>query len=153
MKKLFLFLLAGTLFSFAANAQDEEGQGYQNAIGIRLSSSAPVVKSGISFKHFFGNNAVEGILSFGNGTTSICGLYEIHKPFATENLQWLIGGGGYVGFGSKTSYVGAAGIIGIDYKFPSLPLNFTLDWKPELNLVSQVGFEGSGIGFSARFTF
>ena len=154
MKKLFLLLIAGMAFSFSLKAQDEETtSGYKNAVGIRLSSSVPAVKSGVTFKHFFNNNAVEGILSFGDGTTAICGLYEIHKPFATDNLQWLIGFGGYVGFGNKTSYVGAAGIIGVDYKFADIPLNITLDWKPELNIVSKVGFEGSGVGFSARFTF
>ena len=141
------------LFSISAFAQEDEGTGYNNAVGVRLSSSVPAVKSGITYKHFFGSNAVEGILSFGDGTTALCALYEIHKPFATENLQWLVGVGGYVGFASKTSYVGAAGIIGVDYKFPSLPLNLTLDWKPELNIVSKVGFEGAGVGFSARFTF
>ncbi len=154
MKKVFLLLIAAVTFSVSLKAQDEEGTtGYKNAVGIRLSSSVPTVKSGITFKHFFNNNAVEGILSFGDGSTAICGLYEVHKPFATDNLQWLIGFGGYVGFGNKTSNVGAAGIVGIDYKFADLPLNLTLDWKPELNIVSKVGFEGSGVGFSARFTF
>ena len=154
MKKLFLLLVVALSFSLSTKAQDEESQSssYKNAIGIRLGSTVPAIKNGITYKHFINNNAIEGILSFGDGV-GICGLYEIHKPLSVENLQWLIGFGGYVGFNSSTSNVGAAGIIGLDYKFSQIPLNLTLDWKPELNIISKVGFEASGVGFSARFTF
>ena len=150
MKKLLLLLIVAATISLNTKAQDDNG--YKNAIGVRLGSSVPAIKSGITYKHFIGNNAIEGILSFGDGV-GICGLYEIHKPLSTENLQWLVGFGGYVGINNSTSNVGAAGIIGLDYKFAQIPLNLTLDWKPELNIVSKVGFEASGIGVSARFTF
>jgi hypothetical protein len=149
MKKLLLLFLVALSFSLTTKAQDESA--YKNAIGVRLGSSIPAIKSGITYKHFIGNNALEGILSFGDGV-GICGLYEIHKPLATENLQWLIGFGGYVNLNSD-SKVGAAGIIGLDYKFANIPLNITADWKPELNIISKVGFEASGVGLSARFTF
>ncbi|MEI8060488.1 MAG: hypothetical protein WCG67_10045 [Ferruginibacter sp.] len=148
-KSLLLFVVTFTI-SLSIKAQDN---GYKDAIGVRLGSSVPAIKSGITYKHFIGNNAIEGILSFGDGV-GFCGLYEIHKPLGnTENLQWLVGFGGYVGLNNSTSNVGAAGILGLDYKFAQIPLNITLDWKPELNIVTKVGFESSGIGFSARFTF
>ena len=150
MKRTIALVIAVTIFSISLKAQD--GGSYRNALGVRLGSSVPAIKNGVSFKHFIGNNAIEAILSFGDGT-ALCGLYEIHKPLATENLQWFIGAGGYVGFNNATNNAGAAGIVGLDYKFPLIPLNLTLDWKPELNLVSKIGFEASGIGFSARFTF
>ena len=47
----------------------------------------------------------------------------------------------------------ATGIIGLDYKFEEAPINVTLDWKPELNLISTIAFESSGIGLSIRYTF
>jgi hypothetical protein len=150
MKKILLLFIVSALFISNIKAQNDGS--YKNAIGVRLGSSVPAIKSGITYKHFIGNNALEGILSFGEGA-GICGLYEIHKSLSTENLQWLIGFGGYVGFTNSNTNVGAAGIIGLDYKFSNIPLNITLDWKPELNIVSTVGFEASGIGFSARFTF
>jgi hypothetical protein len=150
MKKLLLLVAVATI-SLTIKAQNESS--YKNAVGVRLGSSVPAIKSGITYKHFFNKAAVEGILSFGDGV-AICGLYEIHKPISSvENLQWLIGFGGYLGINNSTNNVGAAGIIGLDYKFSNVPLNLTLDWKPELNIVSKVGFEASGIGFSARFTF
>ena len=149
MKRLFLLMIVVSLFCLSSKAQDA---GYKTALGVRLGSSVPAIKNGVTLKHFFGNNAIEAILSFGDGT-ALCGLYEIHKPLGVTSLQWLIGAGGYVGLGNGTNNVGAAGIIGLDYKFAAIPLNVTLDWKPELNLVSKIGFEASGVGFSARFTF
>jgi hypothetical protein len=150
MKKILLSFFAMLIFFATLKAQDNSN--YKHAIGVRLSSSVPYIKSGISYKHFIKNNAVEAILSFGDGVT-IGVLYEIHKPLAVENLQWLVGFGGYVAFNNSNSNVGAAGIIGLDYKFKDIPLNITVDWKPELNIISKVGFEASGVGFSARFTF
>ncbi len=152
MYKTLLTFAIAVLFSTIVLGQNESF--YKNALGVRLGSSVPNVKSGITYKHFLDNhNAIEGILSFGDGT-SICALYEIHKPInAVENLQWFIGAGGYVGFNNSSSNLGAAGIVGLDYKFTNLPLNISLDWKPELNIISKVGFEASGVGFSARFTF
>ena len=154
MKKLLLLFIAALTFSLGLKAQEQSAQSssYKDAVGIRLGSTVPAIKNGITYKHFIGNNALEGILSFGDGV-GICGLYEIHKPLSTENLQWLVGFGGYVAFNNSSSNVGAAGIIGLDYKFSQIPLNLTLDWKPELNIISKVGFEAAGVGFSARFTF
>ncbi len=150
MKKLLLIVIAVVAITLNTKAQSESS--YKDALGVRLGSSVPAIKSGITYKHFIGNNAIEGILSFGDGV-AICGLYEIHKPLSTQNLQWLIGFGGYVGFNNSGNNVGAAGIVGLDYKFAQIPLNITLDWKPELNIISKVGFAAEGIGFSARFTF
>ena len=150
MKKTALLTVIIIIFSISVHAQESET--YSNAIGVRLGSSVPAIKNGITFKHFFGNNAVEGILSFGDGT-ALCGLYELYKPIASVNLQWFIGGGAYVGSSHSTSVVGAAGIIGLDYKFTTVPLNISLDWKPELNFTPKVAFVADGIGFSARITF
>jgi hypothetical protein len=153
MKRLVMACMA-LLLALGIHAQENDGEsGYRNALGIRLGPSAPAVKSGITYKHFLGNGkALEGILSFGDGF-GICGLYEIHKPLATENLQWFIGFGGYAGVSNKITNVGAAGIVGLDYRFPNLPLNLSLDWKPELNLVQKLGFEGSTVGLSVRYVF
>jgi hypothetical protein len=152
MQKIIFPLFCCLFFTTTAIAQ--ESSTYKNALGVRLGSSVPTIKSGITYKHFLANdNAIEGILSFGDGV-AICALYEIHKPInSVENLQWFIGGGGYVGFNNNNSNIGAAGIVGLDYKFANIPLNLSLDWKPELNIISKVGFEASGVGFSARFTF
>ena len=146
-----MFLFAN-IACFSQDASEQHMQ-YTNAIGIRLGPTSPAIQNGISFKHFFNeSSAAEGILSVTNGF-GVCGLYEKHKLLPIENVQWLIGAGAYVAFVNNTNYFGGAGIIGLDYKFTSVPLNLTIDWKPELNLAPRIFFEGSGVGFSARYTF
>lgn len=142
---MILMLLSGTMMTRA--------QGYQTAVGIRFSSNAAAVSNSITFKHFFNaGTAFEGLFSFGDHL-AVGALLEKHRPLQnTTGLQWLYGAGAYVGF-SGTRNVGAQGILGLDYKFPTLPINLTLDWKPELNFVEELSFEPAAVGLSARFSF
>ncbi len=136
---------------------------YKTAIGIRLSNNSPIVSNAITLKHFIKDNtAVEGYFSFSD-PLSLGAMLELYKPLSTPGLRWYYGGGAYLGFGKtydvnkardvNTNYFGAQGVVGLDYKFASVPINISLDWKPELNLVSDINFEPAAIGFSARFTF
>lgn len=160
MKKVMFFSLLIAAIGFTTTVS---AQAYKTGIGVRLSSSQAMVNNSITLKHFLNERAaIEALFSFGD-PLAIGALYEIHKPLSTEGLQWFYGGGGYLGF--VKSYnpnkqknetdlnVGAQGVLGLDYKFVNLPLNISLDWKPELNLVSDINFEPAAIAFSARFTF
>lgn len=160
MKKRIIvpLMLAALMFAGAVSAQS-----YKTGLGVRLSSSQAMVNNSITIKHFFNErSAIEGLLSFGD-PLAIGALYEVHRPFSTEGLQWFYGGGGYLGFvkswnpnkqkNETDANIGAMGVVGLDYKFMNIPLNLSLDWKPELNLVSDIYFEPAAIGFSARFTF
>lgn len=139
---------------FVAAAVCTQAQNYKSAVGVRLGPNSANITAGFTLKHFINENtALEAIIGVNNGL-GICGLYEKHFDIeAVKNLQWLAGFGGYVAFTGGNTAIGAAGIIGLDYKFEEIPLNLTLDWKPELNIISKVGFESSGLGLSARFTF
>ena len=87
----------------------------------------------------------------------------MHKPLTPAGLTYFYGGGAYIAFIKKVNIntsksttdpnFGAQGVIGLDYKFNNIPLNISLDWKPELNIVSDINFEPAAIGFTARFTF
>ena len=160
MKKIIFVLLfiAAIVFTTTASAQ-----AYKTGVGVRLSSAQAMVNNSISLKHFLNErSAIEVLFSFGD-PLAIGALYEIHKPFSTEGLQWFYGGGGYLGFVKSWNptknknetdvNVGAQGVVGLDYKFINLPLNLSIDWKPELNLVSDINFEPAAVGFTARFTF
>ena len=151
-------LISGICFATMLSAQE-----YKTALGVRLSSSAAMVNNSISLKHFLNERtAIEALFSFGD-PLALGGLVEVHKPLGTSGIQWLYGGGGYVGFvktydpnkdrNETDVNFGAMGIIGLDYKFANLPLNLSLDWKPELNIVSDINFEPAAIGFTVRFTF
>jgi len=141
---LFLFLV---LAGYGASAQT-----YKTALGIRLSSDDAIVNHSISLKHFIGNAvALEGLLSFGD-PVALGLLVEKHKPVQVGGMMWYYGGGAYVGFGKEKTF-GLQGVLGLDYKFPTAPINLSLDWKPELNIASEVAFEPAAVGLSMRFTF
>jgi hypothetical protein len=159
MKKLLSasLVVAAILFAQTSFAQ------YKTALGVRLSSSQAMVNNSISLKHFLSEStAVEALFSFGD-PLALGAMLEVHKPLATEGLNWFYGGGGYLGFvkvydpnrkaNDTEVNFGAMGVLGLDYKFMNLPLNLSLDWKPELNIVNDITFEPSAIGLSVRFVF
>jgi len=162
MKKLFyVTLLTGSLFT--AGSINAQNSGYKTALGVRLSSSNAMINNSVSVKHFLNDKmAIEGLLSFGD-PLAIGALVELHQPMTASGLTWYYGGGAYIGFLKKVNTTtqktttdpnfGAQGVIGLDYKFNNIPLNISLDWKPELNIVTDINFEPAAIGFTARFTF
>jgi len=160
MKKIlvvvFLAACAGLLNN--ANAQD-----YKTALGVRLSSANAMQNNSVSFKQFItGKTAIEALFTFGD-PLALGALLEFHKPLAVSGLSYYYGAGGYISFiktlnttthkESTDPNFGAQGVIGLDYKFSNIPLNISLDWKPELNIVNDINFEPAAIGFTARFTF
>jgi hypothetical protein len=171
MKKFIMagFLLTGiacfnTLSAQEVNNASAASTDYKTALGIRLSTNAPIISNAITVKHFIKpSTAIEGYVSFNNPLFGIGAMLELYKPLTTPGLQWYYGAGAYLGFGKtydeakgrdvNTNYFGAQGVIGLDYKFASVPINLSVDWKPELNLVSDINFEPAGIGVSVRYTF
>ena len=159
MKKLISATVVAATLLFAQTSFAQ----YKTALGVRLSSSQAMVNNSISLKHFLTETtAVEALFSFGD-PLALGALFEVHKPLSTEGLQWFYGGGGYLGFekvydpnrkvNDTEVNFGAMGVLGLDYKFLNLPLNLSLDWKPELNLVQDITFEPAAIGLSVRFVF
>jgi hypothetical protein len=158
MKKIILSTVVVTFFSVAMQAQD-----YNTALGVRLSSSNAYQNNSISVKHFISENtAIEGLFTFGD-PLALGAMVQFHKPLSTQGLRWFYGVGGYLAFPKiynpstlKTNTetnLGAQGVVGLDYKFNNIPLNLSLDWKPELNIVTDINFEPAAIGLTARFTF
>ncbi len=146
MLTVLVFLVASSFY--AASAQD-----YKVAVGVRLSNATPTLSNAITVKYnMTQQHSLEGILSFGT-RFGIGGLYEINKVTTVSGLNWFYGGGAYVGFEDGNTFLGPTGIIGLDYKFPSIPLNLSLDWKPELDFIPTINFVPDAFGFSARFTF
>jgi hypothetical protein len=129
-------------------------QDYKLAVGLRFSTAAPTLNNGISVKYFIdSSNAVEGLLTFGS-RVGIGGLYEKHQLIGgTPAFTWFYGGGAYVGFESGRTWFGPTGVVGLDYKFSSAPVDLSLDWKPELDIVPSINFVPDAFGLSARFVF
>jgi hypothetical protein len=149
MKRSIAPLLIIALLSCAAKVS---AQDYRFALGLRLSNSTPTLNNSVSGKYFVTDkSAVEGLIAFGS-RFGIGALLEIHKPFEVEGLTWFYGGGAYVGFEDKNAFVGPTGIVGLDYKFKTVPINLSLDWKPELDIVPAVNFVPDAFALSVRFT-
>jgi len=156
MKKLLLTLAFGVFVFSLVSAQD-----YNTGIGFRGG-----LVNGLTVKHFLNQKgAVEVLLATRYKGFEITGLYEIHNPLAnTGNLKWYYGVGGHVGFyngdntnwdddeGSYTS-LGIDLVLGLEYSFEKVPVNLSLDWKPEFNLFGYSRFIGDGLALSVRFIF
>jgi hypothetical protein len=175
MKKSSLMaLVAGMMMAFASQTQAQEVTGtYKHAIGGRFG-----VANGITYKHFLNDShAIDGIINFqGNrefGLFKLIGLYTVHQPIAFldfEGLTWYYGGGAGIGSynyksqwrvdpqGVRTKIENQRGlawsfdgVVGIDFKIPTAPINLSLDWKPTMELTPESGVRFDGIGLSIRF--
>ena len=144
---IFLFLLV----SLSTTAQ------YKYAFGARFDGSP-----GLTFKANNGKKAsLEFLLnSFHNGAKGTL-LAEWHqKAFSPGQWRWYYGIGGHMGaanrfhdqyYNGNYMQIGGDGIIGLEYTLSEIPLNLSVDWKPELNLLNYSGLNVYNVGFSARF--
>jgi hypothetical protein len=162
MKNFRLLLLTGLLiFSGISVAHGQKD--YNTALGVRMGLTA-----GLTVKQFVSQrSAFEGIISSRWHGFLITGLYEIHQNvFNNNRFNFYYGFGGHVGYwnvgrydhpwyknsGQYTAF-GVDGILGLEYSFPGVPINLSLDWKPMLNLVNYTGFWGDDVGLSVRIYF
>lgn len=152
MRKIIPSVILITVLGFCNHLS---AQDYKVAIGIRLSSAAPTLSNSVSVKYFMNEkDAIEGLVSFGPTRFGIGGLFEVHQLIGNvPAFTWFYGGGGYVGFQNGNAYVGPTGVVGLDYKFQNAPINLSLDWKPELDIVPAINFVPDAFAVTARFTF
>ena len=150
MKKIFL------VFSFLLACSAIHAQQYKMGLGVRFSNDDAIINNSISFRYFVSKDiAIESLLSLGK-PMAIGLLAEKFKPVISDRIQYFYGAGAYAAFGKtkdqETRYAGLQGVLGLDYAFLLLPLNLSIDWKPELNLGGGLSFEPAAIGLTARFT-
>lgn len=154
MKKI--MLCAMCLIAVTANAQQSNsGSGYTNAVGIKF------YPTGVTFKHFISDrNALEAIGYFFTSGARVTGLYEIHGNISNAGgLKWYLGPGAHIGFYNNKNGGGTAlgidGVLGLDYKVGSAPINLSIDWQPSIEFGNGFynGFTGSWGGFAIRYTF
>lgn len=157
---------AFALFAFMSLSllgfSQERNEHYSRAIGGRFG-----VANGVTYKHFMNSShAIDAIVNFqGNrdwGVFKVVGLYEIHDQIGIadyEGLLWYYGAGGGLGFyndkveDATSVAFSLDGVLGLDFKVPTAPINISLDWKPMLELSPDPGLKFDGFGLSIRFTF
>lgn len=157
MKKMALataLLFCGGLLQ--AQSRSANSTEYQTAVGLKVWDGA-----GITLKHFMADDkAIEGIGYFYRRGFRITGLYEIHGDISgAAGLKWYIGPGAHVGFYNNKYFdenkvvLGIDGVLGLDYKFNTAPINLSLDWQPSFEFASGFGFNGNWGGLGIRYTF
>jgi hypothetical protein len=159
MKKLFLLSLAILGFTFASSAQEIA----ENAIGLRLGDSDGLGAE-ISYQRALGdNNRLELDFGWRDGNNysafKLTGLYQWVFPLDGA-FNWYVGaGGGIASFDGKNVLDGesetaffAAGDIGIEYSF-DIPLQLSLDFRPELGFGDFTDDLDFDIAFSIRYQF
>jgi hypothetical protein len=79
----------------------------------------------------------------------VMGLYEIQRPLTISDdipgVSWYVGGGGSVGFYSDdiaANTFSIAGVGGIEWTAPKIPLTISLDWMPRYFLSTNIYYSG-----------
>ncbi len=157
MKRFLVLLIVVFIAANIANAQSENSTAgsstYKTAIGVKFYPGA------ITLKHFVtSQNALELLGYFKNNGARITGLYEIHGNISNAGgLKWYVGPGAHVSFYTQKygggGSVGIDGIIGLDYKVSSAPVNLSLDWQPSFDFKSLDGIIVNWFGIAVRYTF
>lgn len=149
-KSIFTFFVIGILLLSFFQTQAQ----YKHQAGVRLGSIDQALSSGFTYRYFLNEkSAIEGIVNLKSEAIGLGALYERFNPItAVQGLQWFYGAGAYLAFEGNNNF-GAAGIVGMDYTFPEVPINLSVDWKPELNFIDNVAFRASAVAVSVRFAF
>lgn len=162
---VFIFLLIGMGMTTA------QAQNYDKAIGLRYTGWG----SGISAKMFLNETAaVEAVVSYrsygsflnySSSNVGVMGMYQLHKDLDwIDGLQWYYGGAASFNYysvnynsGGGTNYsnstIGIGGVIGLEYKFESLPITISSDLIPIFGFggfFKGLYFNGGG---SIRYAF
>jgi hypothetical protein len=153
LKLLFVFLFFCAVANQNMQAQ-AQGDSYKTAIGVKF------YPTGVTLKTFMRSNlAFEAIGYFWERGSRITGLFEYHYDLTPSGrLKWYIGPGAHVGFYKADFFdggtsVGIDGVIGLDYKFPGIPVNVSLDWQPSYEFGNYAGFSGNWGGIGLRLAF
>ena len=154
MKAIFkLLLLAAILVSI--HQLKLSAQPYMHSGGIRAGYS-----SGIGYKGFLLHrmSAFEVDFLYNRHGLNVGALYEYHlEPFQKNSRTFIYLGGGVCGGDwEEEFFMGLSAIGGIEYTLRDLPLNFSFDWKPAVNLfaVSEPdSYDWYDFGLSIRYRF
>jgi hypothetical protein len=146
-----VILMLAVMLSMAFWQLELHAQPYNHAAGIRAGYS-----SGISYKGFKLHKmwAIEADFLYNRNGLNISALYEYHlEPFKSKRATIYMGGGPFGGQWKEEFSLGMSAVTGIEYTLRDQPLNFSLDWKPMLNLYALFEPDLLDFGLSVRYRF
>ncbi len=141
MKKLILFILFGTLISYASHAQ-ELGVRFGDTVGGNVA-----IDGVFAFK----SSRIHADVSFGSGV-GVVAIYDfIVKPISGEAFNWYLGVGASAFLGDPFQ-LGIPGELGLEYRF-DFPLVIGADWRPTLIIIETTDFKFDRFGLNVRWNF
>ena len=159
MKK-YLMIVLFSLVCLGARAQD-----YNWAIGIRGGGN----DSGVTLKHILSDyNALELTYNFQYPrdrmlrASVFSALYEWNVPVIDDGFLFYYGLGAHIGAATMTKEdsanyggldLGVDGVIGLEYKLYSVPIAFSLDYRPFVNVLPQPRVFFWNVGLGIKFCF
>ncbi len=146
----FLFVAVAAVLSVLPFAKSEA----QNwGIGLRGGFDY-----GLTVKKYMGGNALDFMGHFHNNGVQVAGLYEWNHQLGSGFTlyygaglslgAWEYGDSNEMGFG-----LGIDGIVGVEWKIPSVPLALSLDWKPSFEILPETDFYIKGFAFGVKYVF
>ncbi len=110
---------------------------------------------GAAIDGVFGNgpNRIHADLGFYNSAVGVDVLWDfLYKPLGGEAFNWYIGAGltSYIG---NDFWLGAAGEVGLEYRFNGVPIVLGIDWRPTFWIFEQTEFGANSFGLNARWNF
>jgi hypothetical protein len=144
MKK-FMVMAALMVATLAVSAQD-----YNWAIGVRGGAF-----SGLTVKKNNDSSALEFGASWGLGNyLTVDGVYEWQQPVITDGFNLYYGVGAFLGAFEKAFAVGAEAVVGLEYKIANVPLAFSLDYRPAIDVLHLNNMSGFyNFGFGIKYCF
>ena len=142
MKKIFAVVVAVFAFVALASAQPR-------ALGVRVGWGGEV-----SYQHTLGaENFLEVDAGWGANALSVGAAYDFQiapvGPFG-----FYAGPSAQVWMGGDDDFVlGVGAQVGLEYIFPSFPLQISLDWRPVFDLIPSTGFGWQSVGLGIRYAF
>ena len=153
MKRVVLAAILALFVVDRVNAQD-----YDWALGVRLGDNM----SGFSAKKSITTSSkIEGVIAFPYSQgINIMGLYQKYMPVIDNGFHFYYGFGAHIGNERYRKHgechsgasLGADGVVGLEYKLFEVPLAFSIDYKPALNLVGHNTLNLAGFALSIRLT-
>ena len=145
MKKIFAVVVAVFAFVALANAQPR-------ALGVRVGWGGEV-----SYQHTLGaENFLEVDAGWGANALSVGAAYDFQiapvGPFG-----FYAGPAAHIWMGGSEEdnnfVLGVGAQLGLEYIFPSFPLQISLDWRPVFDLIPSTGFGWQSVGLGIRYAF
>ncbi len=146
MKKSVLVLLCVITLATAASAQRRANElWFKHAIGFRYELLHSGIL-GVSYERFWTTHSsfeVMGMSIFSEGIEA-AGFYKFTSTFPglSPQFRWFVGPGAHVAswYNKKPKdpvVVGIDAIVGLGFVFYNIPVGISVDWRPQIDIVSQ----------------